>query len=501
MQRVYKQRKSDTGAHRWLHCSWRIAFIGWGIIIGTCITAVMRPHTAPELWWLAPIAILLILSLSRPFVWFTLIALVAGTGVGIWRSGHTYTQLQEYSHFIGETITLHGTVAEDTGRNDNGQITAKLNDIRIHDTDLTGSVWVSFNAPEIQDVKRSDRIALKGKLSEGFGNMPASMHKATLVSITDTSDSDYALAVRDWFTRGIEQSIPEPAASLGSGFLTGKNSDLPEDLENDLRATGLTHAVVASGSNLTILVGFTRRLFNRASKYTATAIGAATTAGFVLVAGFSPSMTRAALVTGLSLLAWYYGRRIHPLVLLPMAAGITLIYDPSYLWGDIGWYLSFTAFAGVLILAPLLQSYFWGPNYKPNLLIEILLGTTAAQLTTMPVILYSFGTLSPYALIANVLVLPFIPLAMGLTFLAGISALAIPMTSDFAGIPATILMEYMIRTIAYVASMPSSQIPIQLTASALVITCIALLLLIVYLHRRTGHQFSKGTALLIGDRP
>ncbi len=72
----------------------------------------------------------------------------------------------------------------------------------------------------------------------------------------------------------------------------------------------------------------------------------------------SPSMSRAGLVAGLSLLAWYYGRRIHPLVLLPLAMAITVMVQPSYAWGDLGWQLSFAAFAGVLIGAPLIQAYF-----------------------------------------------------------------------------------------------------------------------------------------------
>ena len=71
-------------------------------------------------------------------------------------------------------------------------------------------------------------------------------------------------------------------------------------------------------------------------------------------------MSRAGLVAGLGLLVWYYGRKTHPFVLLSFAAAVTLIVNPSYLWGDLGWYLSFGAFIGVIVLAPLIHRYFWG---------------------------------------------------------------------------------------------------------------------------------------------
>ena len=77
---------------------------------------------------------------------------------------------------------------------------------------------------------------------------------------------------------------------------------------------------------------------------------------FIMLAGASPSMLRAGLVTGLSLLLWYVGRSIHPVVLLVVTAGITILCNPVYLWGDASWLLSMTAFAGVMLWAPAFQA-------------------------------------------------------------------------------------------------------------------------------------------------
>ncbi len=500
MKRGYSQQR--RASKRSIHTSWRLAFACWGVLIGTLVAGFGFVLPGAMYWILPVILILATFVLGGQTAIFTVIALVAGAGIGIWRGGTVQVALQGYESFIGRSVALTGTVSEDISHGPKGDTRAQLTHVNINGKNLPGKVWVSITSDVSEPVRRGDQLRLTGKLSDGFGNLPATMPRATLVTFAPTSQQDYALRFRDWFATGIRHAIPEPAASLGSGFLLGQHSDLPGNLEGELRTVGLTHAVVASGSNLTILVGFTRRLFKRTSKYTATVLGASMTLGFILLTGFSPSMTRAGLVTGLSLLAWYYGRRIHPFVLLPLAAGITLLYDPSYIRGDIGWYLSFSAFAGVLVLAPLIQHYFWGPDFKPNLMLEILIGTTAAQLATLPVILYAFGTLSPYALPANMLVLPFIPLAMALTFVAGIAGLALPgPVAGIIGTPAGLIMDYMLRVIHWVAALPSAQMAASTGPPVLAGLCTALVLCCLYMQRRTRHRFNQGTGLLIGDRP
>ena len=106
--------------------------------------------------------------------------------------------------------------------------------------------------------------------------------------------------------------------------------------------------------------------------------------------GASPSMVRAGLVTGLSLLAWYVGRKFHPVVLLGLVSAMTVLWNPNYAWGDMGWMLSFAAFAGVIIVAPIMSAYFFSAD-KVSSVAQILLETLAAQLVTAPIIMVAFG--------------------------------------------------------------------------------------------------------------
>ncbi len=481
-----------------VHISWQIAAMCTGLLVGVALSALVDlPFTAATTWVLITTA-LAILSLTRRTRQFVALSLCAGLAVGLWRGGTEQQALNHYEPYYNKFVTVQGRVLEDVSHGEHDETKLQLTHVTINGHPMHGKVWLSTKAKET--IKRNDSLTLQGKLSEGFGNIPASLSNAKLISLQTTSKGDYALQARDWFADGIRRAIPEPQASLGSGFIVGQHSSLPNGQDEELRVVGLTHAVVASGSNLTILVGFTRRLLLRVSKYTATMAGGLMTAGFVMITGLSPSMTRAGLVTGLSLAAWYYGRRMHPLVLLPLAAGITVIANPSFIWGDIGWYLSFGAFAGVLVLAPLMQHYFWGKDYKPNLMMEILIGTTAAQIATMPVILFSFGTYSSYALLANMLVLPLVPLAMLLTFIAGIAGVAFPAIASFVGWPAAMVMKYMTSVIHWVANLPGAQGDVIYGIIALATSYGLMATACVYMWHKTGHSFGKETTILIGER-
>jgi competence protein ComEC len=205
---------------------------------------------------------------------------------------------------------------------------------------------------------------------------------------------------------------------------------------------------------------------------------------FIAVTGSSPIMSRAGLVAGLSLAAWYYGRRFHPLVLLPFVAAITLIIQPSYAWGDLGWSLSFMAFAGVMMIAPLLQRYFFGDK-KPNIVRQILGETIAAHIITAPLIIMSFGYISHVAILANLLILLFVPLAMLLTFIAGIGALLLPQIASVIGLPAQWLLTYMTTTTHYLADLPWAQSEIQLSPIFIVIFYLVIIGIGVYMWRAT----------------
>lgn len=475
MLRYYLRRK--------LHVSWIIAITSTALFVGVVLAHAIAPGTFSSIAWLLAGILLLVATAVYRRMWVVSLAIIAGLCIGLWRGSVHADDLAVYRQLYGKTAELSGTVAEDIDTNKRGQLVLRLKDITVAGHSLKGLMWVTVRAPNAT-IQRSDRVTVRGKISEGFGTFAASIYTASLLDIARPQPGDIALSVRNWFAGGVDKATNEPQTSLGLGYLVGQRRGLPEELDTALRTAGLTHIVVASGYNLTILVRLSRRLFEKVSKYLSLLASSSMILGFIAVTGMSPSMSRAGLVAGLSLLAWYYGRRFHPLVLLPLVVAITVLVNPSYAWGDLGWQLSFAAFAGVMIVAPLANAYFFGD--KPERpLGRILIETLAAQLCTLPIILLTFGQLSIVAPIANLLILPFVPLAMLLTFIAGIGGLLVPGLAHIVGLPAELLLSYMTQTIMYVGKLPWATREVALSAVGAVLFYALIIGLAVYMQRKT----------------
>lgn len=467
---------------RKLHVS---VLIGWacvGVVAGVFLAAFVDWRLFVSFAWFLLAAVLFAISCWRRSLVLVPVIVAAGVLFGLWRGAQVQQQLGVYDNLIGYTVTLSGTVAEDADTNARGQTILRLRGVQVDTHPASGQVWVALD--ETGDIRRGDRVSVRGKLTEGFGSFAVAMYSPTLTKVERPDPGDVALRVRDWFGDAVRRVIPEPQASLGLGYLVGQRRGLPSELDQALQIAGLTHIIVASGYNLTILVRFARRLFEKVSKYVAALSSTLMISGFIAVTGMSPSMSRAGLVAGLSLLAWYYGRKFHPLVLLPFAAAITLVINPAYAWGDLGWLLSFAAFAGVMIVAPLLQAYFFG-NEKPGTIRQIVGETFSAQLVTLPIIIVAFGSMSNVALVANLLVLPLVPLAMILVFTAGLASLIVPLFAPVIALPAAWLLEYMVTVAKWLAGLPWAQVDVSMSAGGVVVAYVSIALICVYMQRKT----------------
>ena len=459
------------------------------IVAGTALVPIVNQTLFAPLVWLGIGCVLAAIVMWRQAVVLIPVIIVAGLLIGLWRGSVLASHLVVYRAAFGHTVTLSGKVADDPDSGKHGEMVLRLSGVSISGHDVDGKVWASIGGSG-NDIKRGDIVQVQGELGEGFGSFAATMYQAKLVAAQRPQPGDVARQVRDWFADKIRLTMTEPQASLGLGYLLGQKRALPEDLQQALVVTGLTHVVVASGYNLTILVRLARRLFVKVSKYLATLSAGGMIVSFMAITGASPSMTRAGLVSGLSLAAWYYGRKFHPLVLLPFAAAITVLIDPTYAWNDLGWQLSFTAFAGVMILAPLLQAYFFGDK-KPGTVRQILGETVSAHIVTLPILVFAFGQFSNVAIFSNLLVLPLVPLAMLLTFVAGVGVVLLPGLAPFIGLPADSLLSYMVAVVQYFAGLSWAQATVTMQPWLVWAAYVVIIAVCVYLWRATKYDLKQ----------
>lgn len=433
------------------HISVLLAWGALGILAGLLLGQYVAVPLSHIVVWLAVLAIASTLHSRR---WFAcLIVLVAGLTLGIIRGSQYLNEVSRLDSFTGKTITLSGRISQDpVQQNESGLWQAQLNNIFVDGKSFAGEIYATIVSDE--NFQRNNLVTIQSKVTEGFGNFRLALYRAELINAV--SDEDVFLTTRNKFAEGVRRVVPEPEASLGLGFVVGQRSALPADLEEQMKVVGLTHIVVASGYNLTILVRFARRLLARRSRYLALVGSSALVTGFVAISGLSPSMNRAAIVTGLSLLAWYYGRKFHPVQLILYVASVSALFYPVYVWSDLGWLLSFAAFVGVLVVAPILTRLIFKTK-SPSATVQLVIETLSAELMTLPIIMVYFGYVPLLALLANVLVAPVIPFAMAATFLAGLLGLISASLWVFA-LPASIVIAYVVAVVEKLSAQPWAQV-------------------------------------------
>lgn len=468
--------------YRRFHVSILIGWLCCGVLIGIAVG-----RSAPWLvawWWIVAGLLLVPIAMMQRRWWSIGIIIVAGMLIGWQRGTSEMVTLAGYEQYIGKSVIVGGVISDDPQRNERSQTEFSLGSISINSEPIAGRMYVSVAGD--RKLKRGDGVVLKGKMSEGFGSYQATMRYSDVVG--QKSGATPIRDIREHFSAGVRAVVPEPEASLGLGFVVGQRSALPPELDDQLKIVGLTHIVVASGYNLTILVRFARRLFARASRFMAMSVSSSLVIGFIAFSGLSPSMVRAGAVTLLSLLAWYYGRRFHPLILIALVAAGSAYIDPIYLWSDIGWYLSFLAFIGVLIVAPLIVARLYGSK-KPGAIAQLLIETIAATIMTLPLILMTFERLPILTLLANVLVAPVIPFAMLATTIAGVAGMMAPHVLLFLGIPATIIIGYVVWVVETLSSISWAQVDLSIPV-AVMIVLYALITIVTFMWwRKTKHNF------------
>lgn len=399
-------------------------------------------------------ALLMALVTVRRQTTVTLIVLVLlGICVGGFRGIQYMQKLSAYQGIYDQKVVIVGQAAKDSSYGKQSQVSFDLKNARIADgspQELVGKIGVSGFGENV--IFRGDTVKVSGKLRPGTGSRQGWMSFAQLQLVE--RDTSLIEKVRRKFGAGMQSALPEPAASFGMGLLIGQNTTLPDTVYQDLLMVGLVHIIAVSGYNLTIIMRACFRLFGDRSKYQTMVFSLCLIGTFLLLTGGSASIVRASLVSVLSIAAWYYGRNFKPITLILLAAAITNFANPLYIWGDLGWYLSFLAFYGVMVLGPQVRYRMLPQRVRDNAIILIVVESLCAEVMAMPLIMYIFGQTSLISLLANVVIAAFVPLAMLLAVVAGLAGMFVAPLAGWIAWPAVYLLTYMLDAAHLLASIP-----------------------------------------------
>ncbi len=252
------------------------------------------------------------------------------------------------------------------------------------------------------------------------------------------SDHGYPLrkglvAFREKARQILFEIYPQPESGLLTGILLGVDNDLPPDLAQAYRDTGVAHIIAISGFNMAVLAGLFMWAFTLlVGPYWAALVSAILLVFYASMVDVSESVIRALIMAVLAMGGHLIGRRQAGLTALVFTAGVMCLIQPLMLQ-DASFQLSFAASFGLVVFAQPMQDGLSSLLEKKvsekaaakwtKPLSEYLLFTLAAQFATLPFIAAHFGRLSVSALLANPLVLPVQPAVMvsgALTLVAGL---------------------------------------------------------------------------------
>ena len=433
-----------------VHVSYVVTILAFGVVVGVAGSFIWDWRIfGAEVWVLVAVG-LVGLVVWKCRVLMMCLALAAGVILGAWRANIVLGEVELMARFVREEVVLRGKVFDDPELREDGRMVLRMRELEVDGLGIEARFFVRMRSDP--RVRRGDIVSVRGVVADGFGNYAGSMFRATIVDIERPMPGDVAGRIRDGFAEGIREYIDEPEVTLGLSYLLGQRRGLSEETLRILRASGLTHIVVVSGFHLMILVKGVRKVFEKVSRMMTVWASFVMIVGFTMVAGASPSMVRAGIMAGIGLAMWLMGRKIRPAKFLVLVAAITLVVEPAYIV-DVGWQLSFGALLGVMLLGPICMRYLWGGE-KIGFVRQTIVTTWAAQMTTLPVMMFYFGQVSLVAVITNVLVLPVVPFTMLGTFLTGVFALGVPILAEVFGFLTSLLLRYNMGVMEFFGELP-----------------------------------------------
>lgn len=279
--------------------------------------------------------------------------------------------------------------------------------------------------------------------------------------------------------------FPDPEASLLAGILLGVESGISPQVQEAFRLTGTSHIIVISGFNITIIAGLFIFLFSRfLGRYKGAVTATVAIIIYTLLVGANAAVVRAAILGLLTMLGHLIGRRQAGVNSLTFVAGVMAIITPTVLW-DVSFQLSFAATLGIMLYAEPLTDWFikkvnrFIPQEKAEKLAgpvgEYFLITLAAQLTTLPLMVYYFKRISLTSLLANPLILPAQPAVMilgGLSVLSGLIIRPLGQLFAWAAWPFT---AYTIRVVEWFSRIPHGSIALRQVTMGIILLFYAML--------------------------
>lgn len=210
----------------------------------------------------------------------------------------------------------------------------------------------------------------------------------------------------------LKSSFPKDVYPFVKAVLLGDTADISYEVDTALKISGIRHIVAVSGLHVSMLYGFIV-LFTGKRRFLTALLGLPVLLLFAGVAGFTPSVTRACVMTGLMILAQLLQKEYDGPTALSAACLLMLFADPVAI-SSVSLQLSAGCVAGIFLFMEKIQGWInkrihnveksEKSRVKSWFSSSVAMTISSMSLTT-PLAAFYFGTVSVIGVLTNLLTL------------------------------------------------------------------------------------------------
>jgi len=274
---------------------------------------------------------------------------------------------------------------------------------------------------------------------------------------------DLIISFKNKFKESIRRFISPPQQGILEALVFGDEGGISKEWRDKLNFTGTRHIAAVSGMNISIItilvfnaflgLGFWRK---QAFYFSGVLIVL-----YILMIGAPASAVRAGIMGGILLCSQYLGRLSSAGRAVVFAATLMLFLNPLLLRLDIGFQLSFLAILGIIYLQQSFTKWLKhlpDPKFFP--LRATLAATLAAQVFTLPILIYNFGRIPILSPIANILIVPFLAPITIIIFAFGLASMIFWPLGYVLSWPVWLATTYLVSVIDVFSKLPFASLAI-----------------------------------------
>ncbi len=297
-----------------------------------------------------------------------------------------------------------------------------------------------------------------------------------IVKLGESSSFDnWINKIRRKLTQSILEKMPPPAGGIASALLSGDKSAIPTEVREKFIASGTAHILAISGLHMSIVASIVFLAFTKLLQYLscicnkispkkcAATITIPATFLYLALSGFSPSATRAFIMTTVFLVSVMCGRGSLSLRSVAVAAFLILIFDPGALF-LVSFQLSFCAVVALVAfyeafqpaLHNFMQNHSGIVQKLASYIVTTLASTIIASMATLPISIAVFNRLSISGVVGNLVAIPLVTFAV-----IPLGIICLIFHADFLVSMLSFILNKLHTILSYISEIPGSNIVVK----------------------------------------